>query len=72
MSAPPVKLATFNCAKKQRFSDEFAARAATQSRLQKLGWKDGLAVYLCPLCAGWHMTSRKRAPKYFRVTDTEV
>ena len=72
MSAPPIKLVEFNCSKKRRFSDEFAARAAAQERLQQLGEKDGLSVYRCPLCCGWHLTSSKTAPRYFRVTDTEV
>lgn len=72
MSAPPLKQVVHNCQVKLRFTDEFAARAATQSRLQQLGWKDGLSIYRCPLCAGWHMTSRKGQPRYFRITDTEV
>lgn len=72
MSAPPIKTVVRNCQKKRRFSDEFAARAATQSRLQEIGQKDGLSVYRCPLCAGWHMTSNKRSARYWRVTDTEV
>lgn len=72
MSAPPIKLPLANCRKKRRFSDEFAARAAAQERLQQLGQKDGLSVYPCPHCAGWHLTSKKHAPRYFRVTDTEV
>ena len=72
VSTPPIKLVTFNCQKKRRFSDEFAARAAAQERLQQIGQKDGLSVYHCPLCTGWHLTSRKGAPRYFRVTDTDV
>lgn len=72
MSAPPIKVAVRNCQAKRRFSDEFAARAAAQERLQQLGQKDGLSVYRCPLCAGWHLTSKKKAPRYFRVTDTDV
>lgn len=72
MSAPPIKTVVRNCQKKRRFSDEYAARAAAQERLQKLGQKDGLSVYRCPLCAGWHLTSNKRAARYWRVTDTEV
>lgn len=72
MSAPPIKLVVHNCEKKRRFSDEFAARAAAQERLQQLGQKDGLSVYRCPLCAGWHLTSKKNPGRYWRVTDTEV
>lgn len=72
MSAPPILRVTHNCQKKRRFSDEFAARAATQERLQQLAWPDGLSVYRCPLCTGWHMTSKKGQPRYFRVTDTDV
>lgn len=72
MSAPPIKVVVRNCEKKRRFSDEFAARAACQERLQQLGQKDGLSVYRCPLCAGWHLTSRKGQPRYYRVTDTDV
>lgn len=72
MSAPPIKQVTFNCLKKRRFGDEYAARAAAQERLQFLGRKDGLAVYRCPECRGWHLTSQKSPPRYFRVTDTEV
>lgn len=72
MAAPPIKQVVFNCLKKRRYSDEYGARAAAQSRLQCIGWMDGLAVYRCPDCAGWHLTSQPHAPKYFRVTDTEV
>jgi hypothetical protein len=71
VSAPPIKRIVFNCLNKRRFSDEYAARAATQARLQQIGEKDGLAVYRCPECSGWHMTSR-HSRRYWRVTDTEV
>lgn len=72
MTAPPIKLPLRNCIKKRRFSDEFAARAACQERLQQLGQKDGLSVYHCPHCNGWHLTSKRGAPRYYRVTDTDV
>jgi hypothetical protein len=71
VSAPPIKVRVFNCLQKRRFSDEFGARAAAQERLQQLGWKDGLRVYRCPECHGWHMTSQK-GKAYFSVTDTSV
>lgn len=71
MSAPPVKQVILNCENKRRFSDEFAARAAAQERLQKIGQMDGLGIYRCPHCKGWHLTSRT-VPRYFRVTDTDV
>jgi hypothetical protein len=72
MTAPPTKIPLANCQKKRRFSDEFAARAAAQERLQQLGQKDGLSVYRCPHCMGWHLTSKRGAKHYFRVTDTDV
>lgn len=72
MTAPPTKLPLANCQKKRRFSDEYAARAAAQERLQIMGMVDGLSVYRCPHCKGWHLTSQKGAVRYFRVTDTEV
>jgi hypothetical protein len=72
MTAPPIKLPLLNCRKKRRFSDEFAARAAAQERLQQLGQKDGLSVYRCVHCRGWHLTSKRGAPRYLRVTDTDV
>lgn len=69
---PPPTLEQLKCRRKNRYSDEFAARAGAQSRLQLLGQPDGLSVYRCPHCAGWHLTSRRDQPRYFRVTDQDL
>lgn len=71
MTAPPLKKSPANCIKKRRYSDEFAARAAGQSLLQQKGQKDGVGIYRCPHCDGWHLTSKRR-PAYWTVTDTNV
>lgn len=44
------------CERKQRYSDEFGARAAGQVFSELHSVK--LYVYPCKLCRGWHLTKR--------------
>jgi hypothetical protein len=44
------------CERKQRYSDEFGARAAGQVFGEKNQVR--LFVYPCRLCRGWHLTKR--------------
>lgn len=44
------------CERKQRYSDEFGARAAGQVFGERSQIK--LYVYPCKLCRGWHLTKR--------------
>lgn len=51
-----------SCSRKQRYSDEFGARAAGQLFGTKSNIK--LYVYPCNLCKGWHITKRPQSRKY--------
>lgn len=50
------------CSRKQRYSDEFGARAAGQV----FGSKNSIQLYVypCGLCRGWHLTKRPQSRKY--------
>jgi hypothetical protein len=50
------------CDGKQRYSDEFAARAAGQFYRERFETKS-LYIYKCPECAGYHLTrAEHKAP----------
>jgi hypothetical protein len=62
MTAPPLKRPVLTCQRKLRWSDEFAARAAAMHRLEQPDQPlDRLWIYRCPMCAGWHLTSKRQA-----------
>lgn len=59
MSAPPLKRPVLTCLNKQRHPDEFVARAAAMHSLERPDCDvDRLWVYRCPLCRGFHLSSR--------------
>lgn len=63
MTAPPLKPKVLTCRSKKRHADEFTARAAAMSHIER-GLADvaELYVYKCNLCGGYHLTkSRQRA-----------
>lgn len=67
-----VASAVRSCSGKQRYSDDFGARAAGQV----FGARNDIRlwVYPCRLCRGWHLTkkpgSRKFAADYYLTVTT--
>lgn len=51
------------CASKNRYPDEIAARASGLHH-QDRNKLDGLWVYPCKHCAGWHLTRRDNGPRW--------
>ena len=50
------------CNRKQRYSDEFSARAKAKIDIDG-GKARKLWVYPCPLCRGWHLTKKPNSRK---------
>lgn len=71
MTAPPLKGNAAVCARKRRFADEFVARVTAQDECERDDL-ERLAVYQCPACRGWHLTSNGRAPNSRSVTATQL
>ena len=55
----PYKNEIPQCKKKVRFASNGAAQAALQRINPTLRPNKPIRVYRCPVCSGWHLTSKK-------------
>lgn len=69
MSAPskfrgrPVEAVLRMCEDKNRYPDEFTARAAGAHYVER-GDAEALWAYRCPICRGWHLTRKDHGKKW--------
>lgn len=54
------------CTSKNRYTDEFTARAMGQCQEERHGLP--LWLYRCDLCRGWHLTKHPQSAGWKRVT----
>jgi hypothetical protein len=65
--------AVVNCDHKRRHADECQARAAAMDRLSMPSVDvDRLWIYRCPVCNGWHLTSKHRSAATLVTQDNPV
>lgn len=63
MTAPPLKQPQLNCAGKNRYPDEYAARAVGMYAINTYKNPPRLYVYQCPHCSGWHLTKSRNTER---------
>lgn len=56
------------CAKKIRYSDELTARAAASYWCVQKDRKKSY-IYECPVCKGYHVTTKRRKSRKYTVTQ---